>query len=98
MANACQSIGLVLAFMSVVGIIYTLASKEWKRNSQVSSGSQFYGTNSYEGLWIRCYSPVPGQIQCDQFDQSYLGLPGEMLLCATRFFFYDGFLFNSINR
>ena len=77
MANLCTNIGVLISFASLVGIIYTLASKEWKRNSQVSSQPNAIGTNSYEGLWVRCFSPVSGTIQCDQYDDSILGLHGK---------------------
>lgn len=77
MANICSNIGILVAFMSTVGIIYTLASKEWKKNSQVASQQNAIGLNSYEGLWVRCTSPVPGTIQCDNYDDTFLALPGK---------------------
>uniref|UniRef100_H2Z188 Claudin n=1 Tax=Ciona savignyi TaxID=51511 RepID=H2Z188_CIOSA len=78
MANNCPAVGLVLGLISTVGILYALASKEWKRNSAASSQNVNRGINSYEGLWIRCTSPYPGQFQCDNFDESSLALPASL--------------------
>ncbi|XP_076800479.1 claudin-19-like isoform X1 [Clavelina lepadiformis] len=74
MANMCPNVGFFLGFVATVGILYTLASKSWKQNSQVASQSNMYGVHSYEGLWVRCTSPVPGTFQCDTYDTSILGI------------------------
>nr|XP_026692137.1 claudin-1-like isoform X1 [Ciona intestinalis] len=78
MANACPSVGLALGILSTIGILYSLASKEWKRNSQNSSQNVNRGIYSYEGLWVRCTSPMPGQFQCDNYDESFLALPASL--------------------
>lgn len=78
MANPCPSVGLLLGFLATVGIVYTLASKQWKINSQVSSSNVNMGIHSYEGLWVRCTSSQPGQELCDTYDESILGLPAEL--------------------
>ncbi|XP_026692137.2 claudin-1-like isoform X1 [Ciona intestinalis] len=78
MANACPSVGLALGILATVGILYSLASKEWKRNSQNSSQNVNRGIYSYEGLWVRCTSPMPGQFQCDNYDESFLALPASL--------------------
>jgi len=78
MANPCPAVGLGLGFVAMVGIIYTLASKEWKVNSQVSSSNVDMGIHSYEGLWVRCTSPQSGQLMCDNYDESMLALPADL--------------------
>ena len=78
MANPCPSVGLVIGFIATIGIIYTLASKEWKVNNPQSSQNVNMGIHSYEGLWVRCTSGQPGQIVCDSYDESILALPGML--------------------
>jgi len=78
MANPCPSVGLLFGFLATVGIVYTLASKQWKVNSQVSSSNVNMGIHSYEGLWVRCTSSLPGQQLCDTYDESILALPAEL--------------------
>ena len=85
MTNIGANIGVLVAVVATVGIIYTLASKEWKKNSQVASAQNTIGLNSYEGLWVRCTSPVPGTIQCDTYDDSFLALPGKQLIFVFLF-------------
>lgn len=74
----CGSIGMVLGLISTIGILYCVASRYWKINSQVSSQQVNRGVASYEGLWVRCVSYIPGVFQCDRFDESYLGLSGAL--------------------
>jgi len=78
MGNPCPSVGLVMGFLATIGIIYTLASKDWKHNNQQSSSNVNMGIHSYEGLWVRCTSGMPGQILCDTYDESMLALPGDL--------------------
>lgn len=78
MANPCPGVGVVLGFIATIGIIYTLASKEWRVNSQTSSSSITIGIDSYEGLWVRCTSSQAGQLVCDTYDESKWLLPGEL--------------------
>jgi len=76
MANPCPGVGVGLGFVAMIGIIYTLASKEWKVNSQTSS-SITNGINAYEGLWVRCTSSA-GQLRCDNYDEPKWNLAGEL--------------------
>jgi len=78
MANACTSIGWAVGVLAFAGILFALASKEWKKNNQASSVAAANGIHSYEGLWVRCVSSLPGQYQCDQFDESFLALPASL--------------------
>jgi len=80
MANACGSIAWFLSIVATGGILITLASKEWKKNSQSSSMANLNGVYSYEGLWVRCVSSTPGLYQCDNFDESFLSLPVSLQL------------------
>jgi len=74
----CGYAGWFISVLAFFGIIYTLASKEWKKNNQAASIAAANSIHSYEGLWVRCVSSLPGQYQCDNFDESFLNLPAEL--------------------
>jgi len=76
MGNPCPGVGLGIGFIALIGIIYTLASKEWRVSSSTSSSNVVMDIHSYEGLWVRCTSPQSGQITCDHYDESKFLLPG----------------------
>jgi len=78
MGNPCPGVGLGIGFIALIGIIYTLASKEWRVSSSTSSSNVVMDIHSYEGLWVRCTSPQSGQITCDHYDESKFLLPGEL--------------------
>jgi len=78
MGSPCPGVGVGLGFVATIGIIYTLASKEWRVNSQTSSSAVAMNIKSYEGLWVRCTSSQAGQIICDNYDESKWLLPGEL--------------------
>jgi len=65
----CFDVGVAVSFLSFFGTIYVLSSKHWKENSPVSSSNIAQGVQSYEGLWVRCVSSLPGMYQCDTFDE-----------------------------
>ncbi|XP_039249627.2 claudin-19-like isoform X3 [Styela clava] len=85
----CGNLGLLIGIAATVGILYCLGSRYWKVNSQVSSQQVNRGIQSYEGLWVRCTSYIPGQFQCDNFDESYLALPAP-LQCQRAFMVIAG--------
>jgi len=85
MSSSARSLGLGLAVIATVGILFTTIFREWKRNSVESSQANFLQLYASEGLWVRCTSPLPGQFQCDQYDTSFLGLQRKSL-------FYDCFV------
>lgn len=78
MANVCSTIGWFVGVLAFIGILLTLASKEWQKNNAATSGGVVNGIFAYEGLWVRCVSSLPGQFQCDQFDDSFLALPASL--------------------
>ena len=87
--STCPNIGVGMAVLATAGILYTVASKHWKQNSQASSQNIVGNIQSYQGLWVRCTSPEPGRFTCDEYDVSYLGLPGNELIVNYTCLFYD---------
>ena len=75
----CFDVGVAVSFLSFFGTIYVLASKHWKENSPVSSSNIAQGVQSYEGLWVRCVSTLPGMYQCDTFDESLFEHEGRLM-------------------
>lgn len=81
-SQQCASLGLILALAATCGIMYCLPSRYWQVNSQQSSQQVNQGIASFAGLWVRCISYTKGQFQCDNFDQSYMGLAGKFYMCS----------------
>jgi len=78
MAKLCTSIGWFLSIVSLVGILVVISSKHWKENNRADSIAAASNILSYEGLWVRCVSSIPGQFQCDNFDESFINLPAPL--------------------
>lgn len=85
----CGTLGLLIGIFATIGILYCLGSRQWKKNSQVSSQQVNRGIQSYEGLWVRCTTYIQGQFQCDNYDESYLALPVS-LQCQRAFMVIAG--------
>lgn len=78
MSSAPRTLGFVLILLATIGFLVTCVYREWRRNSVQSSQATFLNLYAVEGLWVRCTSPQPGQIQCDEYDTALIGIPGEI--------------------
>jgi len=73
-----QYAGWFLCLVATVTTVFTMMFSQWKVSSPMSSENIFEHLESSEGLWKRCVATSPGEVRCDNYDTSVIGLPAEL--------------------
>jgi len=76
-----QLLGFVLGVIAWAGMIATMASPVWRKNS--IGGTALDEHKRFDGLWVQCEQMPNGNTNCEDYNVFFIGLPEVLRTCRA---------------